>query len=52
MINEFENITYELTEDELNKVPLIIKGISLRKGKDMAVSGTLICKKMNLHGAR
>ena len=31
MINDFENITYELTEDELNKVPLIIKGIALRK---------------------
>jgi hypothetical protein len=52
MINDFENITYELTEDELNKVHLIIKGISLRKGKDMAVSGTLICEKMNLQGAR
>ena len=39
MINDFENITFELTEDELNKVPLIIKGISLRKGKEMAVSG-------------
>ena len=52
MINDFEDITYELTEDELNKVPLIIKGIGQRMGKDMAVSGTLICKKMNLKGAR
>ena len=52
MINDFENITYELTEDELNKVPLIIKGIALRKGKDMAVSGTLICEKMKIKGAR
>jgi hypothetical protein len=52
MINDFENITYELTEDELNKVPLIIKGISMRKGKAMAVSGSLICEKMNLKGPR
>ena len=52
MINDFENITFELTEDELNKVPLIIKGISLRKGKEMAVSGSVICDKMNLKGAR
>ena len=52
MINDFEDITYELTEDELNKIPLIIKGLSLRKGKDMAVSGTLICEKMKLHGSR
>ena len=52
MINDFEDITYELTEDELNKVPLIIKGIALRRGKDMAVSGTLICTKMKLKGPR
>ena len=52
MINNFENITYELNEEELEKMPLIIKGISMRKGKDNAVSGTLICKKMNLKGAR
>ena len=52
MINDFEDITYELTEDELNKVPLLIKGLSLRTGKDMAVSGSLICKKMNLKGPR
>ena len=52
MINDFEDITYELTEDELNKVPLIIKGISMRKGKAMAVSGSLICEKMNLKGPR
>ena len=43
MINDFENITYELTEDELNKVPLIIKGIALRKGKDISIfaAGTM-----------
>jgi len=52
MIKNFENITYELNADELEIVPLIVKGISMRKGKNSAVSGTLICEKMNLHGAR
>jgi|TARA_Y100000310_G_scaffold333427_1_gene410973 predicted transcriptional regulator len=52
MINNFEDITYELTEDELNIVPLIIKGITQRKGKDYAVSGKKICEKMNLESAR
>ena len=52
MINNFEDITYELTEDELNIVPLIIKGIAQRKGKDYAVSGKKICEKMNLESAR
>lgn len=52
MINDFENITYELNDDELKLVPIIIKGISNRKGKEMAVSGSLICEKMKLKGAR
>tara|TARA_R110002051_G_scaffold178146_2_gene247968 strand:- start:974 stop:1345 length:372 start_codon:yes stop_codon:yes gene_type:complete len=52
MINDFEHITYELTESELELVPIIIKGINLRVGKDLAVSGTLICEKMKIKGAR
>tara|TARA_R110002110_G_scaffold114081_6_gene282928 strand:+ start:1966 stop:2337 length:372 start_codon:yes stop_codon:yes gene_type:complete len=52
MINDFEYITYELTESELELVPIIIKGINLRVGKDLAVSGTLICEKMKIKGAR
>ena len=52
MINDFEKITYELTDSELELVPIIIKGLSMRKGKDMAVSGTIICEKMNIKGAR
>lgn len=52
MINEFENITYELTESELELVPVIIKGINIRVGKEMAVSGTLICEKLKIKGAR
>ena len=52
MINEFENITYELTDSEWEIVPTIIKGLKVRVGKDMAVSGTLICEKMNIKGAR
>ena len=52
MINDFEYITYELTESELELVPIIMKGINLRVGKDLAVSGTLICEKMKIKGAR
>jgi hypothetical protein len=29
-----------------------MKGISLRVGKDLSVSGTLICEKMKIKGAR
>ena len=52
MINDFEYITYELTESELELVPIIIKGINLRVVKELAVSGTLICEKMKIKGAR
>ena len=52
MINDFEHITYELTDSELELVPIIMKGISLRVGADLAVSGTLVCEKMKIKGAR
>ena len=52
MLNNFEDITYELTEKELDLVPKIIAGLQVRKGKDMAVSGTLICEKMKIKGSR
>ena len=33
MINDFENITYELTESELELVPIIIKGVKTKGRK-------------------
>ena len=52
MINDFENITYELTESELDLIPKILNGLTARNGKDMAVSGTTICQALKIKGAR
>lgn len=52
MINNFEDLTYELTNEELEKVDVIIKGLSVREGKSNAISGAVICEKMNLTGVR
>mgnify|MGYP003147207881 CR=1 FL=1 len=52
MIKNFEDLTYELTNEELEKVDVIIKGLSVREGKSKAISGALICDKMNLTGVR
>tara|TARA_Y100001938_G_C8088372_1_gene433490 strand:+ start:1408 stop:1779 length:372 start_codon:yes stop_codon:yes gene_type:complete len=52
MLKGFEKLTDELTEDELKKVPYIVKGISRRVGKENAVTSKTICNKMNLAGVR
>lgn len=52
MIKGFQDITFELTQDELKKVPSIIKGLSNKKGKANAITGAKICEAMNLSGAR
>lgn len=52
MLKGYEDITYELTEDEKKILPVIIKGLLNKKGKENAVSGTIIQTKMNLSGAR
>ena len=52
MINNFEDLTYELTNEELEKVDVIIKGLSVSEGKSNAISGAVICDKMNLTGVR
>ena len=52
MLKGYEDITYELTEDEKKILPVIIKGLLNKKGKENAVSGTIIQNKMNLSGAR
>jgi hypothetical protein len=52
MLKGYENITYELTEEEIDLLPVIIKGLLNKKGKKQAVSGTKIQKSLNLSGAR
>ena len=52
MIKGFEKLTDELTDDELKKVPSIVKGIGKRIGKENAVTSNIICDKMNLIGVR
>ena len=52
MLKGFEKLTDELTDDELKKVPSIVKGISKRIGKENAVTSNIICKKMDLIGVR
>ena len=52
MLKGFEKLTDELTDDELKKVPSIVKGIGKRIGKENAVTSKIICDKMNLIGVR
>ena len=52
MITGFEKLTEELSNEELNKVGLIIKGIGARTGKENAIAGRVICEKMNLSPVR
>ena len=52
MLNGFEKLTEELNEEELEKVGDIIKGIGARTGKENAISGKIICEKMNLQPVR
>ena len=52
MLKGFEKLTEELTEDELKKVPPIVRGIGKRVGKENAVNSKTICEKMNLIGVR
>jgi hypothetical protein len=52
MLKGFEKLTEELTEDELKKVPIIVRGINNRTGKENAVNSQTICQSMNLKGVR
>ena len=52
MLKGFEKLTDELTDDELKKVPSIVKGVGKRIGKENAVTSKIICDKMNLIGVR
>lgn len=52
MLKGYESITYELTNEEKELLPIIVKGLLNKKGKENAVSGTKIQKALNLSGAR
>lgn len=48
MIQGFEDYTHELTDVELKKVlPIIVKGLSNKIGKQNAVSNKFICETLN-----
>ena len=52
MLKGYENITYELTDEEKEIVPVIVKGLLKRKGKENAVTNKTIQEKLNLSSAR
>ena len=52
MLRGYENITYELTDDELAIVDPIVRGLGARVGKVNAVTNKEIQEKMNLTSAR
>lgn len=52
MIKGFETITADLSQDELDMIQPIIKGLNNKQGKDMAITGTKICKAINTTGPR
>ena len=52
MLKGFEDITYELTKEEMEKLPIIIKGLERKIGKQKAVTSTKICEALNLKAPR
>jgi len=52
VIKGFETITADLSQDELDMIQPIIKGLTNKQGKDMAITGTKICKAINTTGPR
>ncbi|MAJ72450.1 hypothetical protein CMK13_05545 [Candidatus Poribacteria bacterium] len=48
MLKNFEEITKELTDNERDVLyPLIVSGLSRRKGKQNSISGSEICEALN-----
>tara|TARA_R100000654_G_scaffold75110_1_gene111282 strand:+ start:2245 stop:2625 length:381 start_codon:yes stop_codon:yes gene_type:complete len=48
MLKSFEELTYELTDYEKETVlPTLVKGLMRYIGKENAISGTEICKRLN-----
>tara|TARA_Y100000401_G_scaffold55808_1_gene44131 strand:- start:1550 stop:1921 length:372 start_codon:yes stop_codon:yes gene_type:complete len=52
MLKGFEDITYELTKEEMEKLPIVIKGLERKIGKGKAVTSTKICEALNLKAPR
>ena len=52
MLRGYENITYELTDDELKFVDPIVKGLGARIGKENAVTNKEIQDALGLKSAR
>ena len=52
MLKGFEDITYELTKEEMEKLPIVVKGLQTKIGKQKAVTSTKICDALNIKGPR
>ena len=52
MLKGFEDITYELTKEEMEKLPIVVKGLQTKIGKQKAVTSTKICDALNIIGPR
>lgn len=50
MIKNFEKETHELTEQELKIVPIIVKGLSIKVGKDNVVTNKTMVDGLKLKG--
>lgn len=50
MIDGFEDITYDLTSEEMALVPIILGGLKRRTTSDEAIYGKEICQKMTEAG--
>lgn len=47
MIDNFEDVTYELTEEEMKLLPIIKKGFEFHIGKAKLIKGATIVEKIN-----
>jgi hypothetical protein len=47
MITNFETITRELDANEARLLPIVIAGMKAHRGKDNAITGTEICRKVD-----
>lgn len=52
MINGFEQQTHELTEDELNILPNIVRGLKTKIGKENAVTNSQVCQAFKANGKK
>ena len=52
MLKNYENITFELTDQEKKILPQIIKGLNTKKGRKNAITGDKICEAMYISPPR